>query len=222
MTVTARPPPSVKVAFGLALVVSILAIAIGTALYQWHFQQERREAAQMLSAIADLKVRQVSGWLVERVGDANAVAANPGNVQAVSACLASKSGCDALTGVLTAMMSSYGYHGASIVATDGTVLASVGQRYILHSDDQVALSRISAGGGARLSDLHVNERGVVELEVIAPLVDDGQVLAAVFLVIDAERALFPLVTSWPMPSNSGESMLLRTEGRDVQIGRAHV
>lgn len=217
MTSITRPPLSVKVVFGLAFIVSILAVAVGTALYEWHFRQERSETGNMLSAIADLKVRQVSEWLAERIGDANAVAINPNNVKAVSKCLEPRSDCGALTGALTAIMSSYGYYGAAVVTVDGSILASAGQPYTLHSQDRIILSQIAAGGGSRLSDLHVNEQGVLEFEVVAPLTEGGRVVAAVFLVIDAERGFLPTLASWPVPLGNGESMLLRIDAPDVQV-----
>jgi PAS domain S-box-containing protein len=58
--------------------------------------------------------------------------------------------------------------------------------------------------------------GEIHLDVAAPLVDDeNQPMAVLILRINPETFLYPLVQSWPLPSNSAETLLVRREGNDV-------
>jgi hypothetical protein len=66
------------------------------------------------------------------------------------------------------------------------------------------------------TDLYRSESGRVHLDWVAPLVKeiDGrrQAVGAVILDTPVERVVFPLIQSWPTPSPSAETLLVRREG----------
>ncbi|HWH70765.1 MAG TPA: ATP-binding protein, partial [Candidatus Sulfotelmatobacter sp.] len=72
-----------------------------------------------------------------------------------------------------------------------------------------------------LSDLHQDQpKGVIHLDIVFPIFEatepkPDQPLALVLLKLDARQFLFPLVQSWPTPSSTAETLLVRREGKEV-------
>ena len=72
-----------------------------------------------------------------------------------------------------------------------------------------------------ISDLQRDQtNGVVHLDIAFPVFEgadtkQGALLALVLLELDARRFLFPLVKSWPTPSHTAETLLVRREGNEV-------
>ena len=71
-----------------------------------------------------------------------------------------------------------------------------------------------------LTDLHRTDMAsFVHLDLIVPLIDrsnnDSLVLGLLALRIDPQKVLYPLIQSWPVPSKSAETLILRREGDDV-------
>ncbi|MDD2700771.1 MAG: PAS domain S-box protein [Sideroxydans sp.] len=73
---------------------------------------------------------------------------------------------------------------------------------------------------AVFSDFHRNESdGSITIDLIEPLTDaEGKperIDGAVVIKIDPSRFLYPLIRNWPVPSASGETLLIRREGEHV-------
>src|SRR5262249_21732522 len=72
-----------------------------------------------------------------------------------------------------------------------------------------------------LSELHRNNPdGPPELDLLLPIFEEadatrGSPIAMVLLKLDASRFLFPLIQSWPTPSQTAETLLVRREGDEV-------
>jgi len=69
-----------------------------------------------------------------------------------------------------------------------------------------------------LGDLHRDEpTGAVHIALAIPLMgsSSSEPIGALLLKIDPERFLYPLIQSWPTPSRSAETLLVRREGNDV-------
>ncbi len=71
------------------------------------------------------------------------------------------------------------------------------------------------------SDFHRNSYGDkgISIDLVAPLIGadrgSGRVVGAAVLQIDPSRFLYPLIQAWPVPSASGETLLVRQDGNDV-------
>jgi hypothetical protein len=84
------------------------------------------------------------------------------------------------------------------------------------------VARAASTGSFAISDLRRGASGEAEMDFCAPLFATGQgkrPLGFIYFRQDPARFLFPLVQSWPTPSGSAETLLVRREG---EIGRAHV
>ena len=65
-----------------------------------------------------------------------------------------------------------------------------------------------------LSELHAGPGDLPpHIDVIAPLfAKDGKTVGALVLRVNAEKFLYPLIQSWPLPSRTAETLLVRRDG----------
>jgi PAS domain S-box-containing protein len=115
----------------------------------------------------------------------------------------------------------YQYRDVLLVDAKGQVLLSVtGRGGRLHEEAGKVLNDALRQRQARLTNLHHGGGNLyIHLDVIAPIFADGaetgEALGAVILQCDAEQYLYPLITSWPVPSVSGETVFFSRDGDDV-------
>ena len=68
------------------------------------------------------------------------------------------------------------------------------------------------------SDLYLGPDGVVRIELVAPVLaqrpGDAPV-ASVVMHVDPRRFLYPFIQNWPLPSDSGETLLVERRGDRV-------
>ena len=72
---------------------------------------------------------------------------------------------------------------------------------------------------ALFTDLHQHGHRAPHQGVVSPLFtqrgEEQQLVGAVVLMIDAHSFLFPMLQSWPVSSNSAETLLVQRDGEDV-------
>lgn len=187
-------------------------------------QQRRlvREEVDKLEAIAALKVSQIAAWRAERLADAGMLMGSPYFVQAAVAWLAEENPEDA--GLLLERMRNamrlYGYSDLTLVDERGSSrLAVRGGDGGPHPELAAALHRAWSDGEPTMTDLHLSEGGIPHLAAVAPLFRGPrrQPAGAVVLRVNATSFLYPLVQSWPVPSRTAETLLVRREGEEVQF-----
>jgi PAS domain S-box-containing protein len=222
----------------LFLAVTSAIATLGVASYRSLERVRRIEMEQQLSAIADLKVADIANWRRERLGDADVLLRLPSiadGLQSMVATSSTEAERQRMEGFLRAVQEAYRYERVIMMDRDLAVRLSVppmvetdteplrrtareaiAARHVVFTD----LYRASDGGSIHL-DL------VVPLETpqppsmapgrrSGPLVGSGHApIAAIILQIDPRQFLFPLVQSWPTPSPTAETLLVRRDGEDV-------
>ena len=229
------PPPAERPRPRLWLTPVLLAIGLALAGLPFLAHQKARKRflerqGEALAAIADLKVRQCVAWRAERLADGMSLAGNPLLLAAVSTGLpeaangrepAGRAAAQAVVSVrsvLAVVRKAYGYERVSLVDRQGQLLLT---------DPAGSISALEAADLARdtrgveevsLVDLHA-VGPATHLAVVAPLrlADRPSAPADVFVVLEIAPGLFlyPLLQSWPTPSGSAETLLVRREGNDV-------
>jgi PAS domain S-box-containing protein len=205
----------------VCLVAAIL--IAGTLVYRVQEQQIQDSVTAELSSIALLKTEQIAAWRAERVGDAAVLSQNRFFIDSVQEYLASPDPAKqqkilALFGQLNA---SYHYRNILLVDPEGNIKASLDP-----SDTAISsgLGRALAGSfaaqNATLTDLSLSTGSrSPQMYAIAPLLvtDTGgtRVVGAVVMTIDPAVDLYPLIQSWPVPSQSAETLLVEREGDHV-------
>src|ERR1035441_6440469 len=72
-----------------------------------------------------------------------------------------------------------------------------------------------------MSDLHQGQtNSLIHLDILIPIFANaeskqGDPIGEVLMQLDPRQFLFPLLETWPTPSRSAETMLVRQDGNDV-------
>ena len=177
--------------------------------YSYYLAQSRAVESGIggqLAAVADLKVGQFAAWRRERIDEALLIAGNP--------LLRRTGGVEA---ELKTWLGSLDYPAISVVDRNGRVRISSGGKSKDSEADILALARVTLRSGeVRVADLHWTPRGEISMEVAAPIpgIGGSRPDGAVVTRIDPYRSLYPMIRRWPIPSRTGESLLVR-EGDTV-------
>jgi two-component system, cell cycle sensor histidine kinase and response regulator CckA len=204
------------------LVTGILA----TGFFFYHAQQRRikTEAQNNIAAIADLKVSQIARWRQERMIDAKLTYENAAFIRLVSEYLRvpRKSGAQQeIFKLMKSFQKDAGYKSVLLLDIKGHVRLSISQdKDTVGSYGQSIFHEVLLHRQVILSDLHQSAAiPFVHLDLIIPLVSpdrrDSSMIGALFLRIDPNDVLFPLIQAWPTPSRTSETLLLEQDGDSI-------
>ena len=205
--------------------VIVLAIAVAAG---WLALEQTREAERVayttVRTVAELKVRQIHRWRLDRMDDAAYFMHNPVVIDIVTNWLADPAlpAAERLRQSLRTAQTYLGDENILLIAPDGQLLFSV-EPYTeaLYPALREAWVGACATNQVSFVDLHTNlVHAKPHIDVLAPLRvpgrDDGA-CAALVLQIDPEKFLYPLIQQWPVPSDSAETLLVRREGEQVRL-----
>jgi len=210
----------------LAVIFSVLTAGIGLAgyLYYLHHQKAiKHRVWDELAAVADLKTGQIAQWRGERVACARSILKNPYIAAEVRQWF-ERPGDPVRRQRLLAWLEGLKelYHFQSVVLLD----EQGGERLSVAGGKPAAaqLKALAAGTlrtkGTVFTDLHPNDTPQgTHLAVTAPLLvrqGPGTIVVGVLVFwIDPHEELYPLIQSWPTPSPTAETLLVRREGDEV-------
>ncbi|MCL5022484.1 MAG: ATP-binding protein [Nitrospirae bacterium] len=210
--------------YRLVLIFFLLTAGVGIAGYLYYASQKEHLISQMggeLSAIADLKTSQITTWRRERILDGSLLVSPP-LLSHVREFVEKPGGPhrEELLAWLKMLKKQPSYYGASLVDTKGTLLLSseIGEAFGAAGEKLVAEALEEKK--IVLSDFHstpATEEAHIDLVVPLSLTDGGPdaPLGVLFIRIDPNRFLYPLIQSWPTPSGTAETLLVRREGDKV-------
>ena len=204
-----------------ALTIGI--IALGTLYYRSFEQDVRAGVENQLSSIADLKVRQIVQWRKERMADGRLLFKNPSFSAMARRFLAQPADADArrqLLDWLGKYPTAHGYDQIRLMDAQGVTRLSVpGDLPTAASTTLRTAAEVLRSGQVIFQDLFLHDQDHrVYLQVMIPLLDTldaNRPLGVVNLRLDPSDYLFPFVQTWPVPSKTGETLLVRREGDDV-------
>lgn len=225
---SASVPPSPHSVRTPLLIFTLLVGAIGSAGYLGHLQQKeivRQEQQDELASIATEKTEQIASWLAERRNDAQVFANDPLFVRQAGQWLTEGASdgnrADLLLNRLTILNEAYDFKTVALLDEQGRVRLSP-SNYELDMDQQTRALRALNTNRTEISDLyqpHNTAAMPAAIDIIAPILSDnhmnGQPIGAMYLQIDPQRYLFPLIQSWPTPSASAEVLIVRREGNSI-------
>ena len=203
--------------------MTLILLAGGALFYRAQERYFRQDAETNLNTIASFKVDQIVQWRAERIGDAAVIMESPFFIEEVTRFLADPR-AEATAQMLArfrSLQEHYHYRDILLVDADGKVRLSLsGGLRQLHTEAAQVLASALRDRKPKLSDLHAGPGDLPpHLDVIAPLfTGSGEVsepIGAVILQSDAKKFLYPLIQSWPTPSQTAESILVRRDGNAV-------
>ncbi|MBI5118138.1 PAS domain S-box protein [Candidatus Poribacteria bacterium] len=201
----------------------LVLLAGGVWFYQGQEERLRQEAEANLDAIARLKVDEIVAWRAERFGDGAVCMDSPFFVAAVMQWMARPEAdvSEQLLARFRSMQKNYGYSDVLLVDAGGKVRLSLsGRSGPLHEDAVQAMVEAFRERRPVFTDLHVGPGDLPShLDVVAPLFTQNSVapkpVGAIILQSEARRFLYPLVQTWPTPSRTAETLLVRRDGETV-------
>jgi two-component system cell cycle sensor histidine kinase/response regulator CckA len=200
--------------------ISLIIIVGGFLLYRSEVGRIEKEKYGEIKAIGDLKTGQLVQWRKERLADVDSAAKRPAVKRGVEDLIRSPHASRSREGaekLLKAELTHGMYVDALLLAMNGDVLFSAGSPPGPADTAFLEAMQVGSGSlGAVLSRLYRSQDGKIYIDAIAPVSDvNGRPSAMLVLRTDAEAFLYPLVQSWPTPSRTAETLLVRKEGSEV-------
>lgn len=205
--------------------VALLIVAAGLALYHHDLKENRATQARQLESIIEFKRQQIESWLKDRQRDSLTWSQGSLFGDGVAQWLAGN-GADAqlerrIEQRIWHIKESFGYVGVALLDREGQVRLAVGKRPADPSRTATLARSAIASGAAQFSDLYLSgnapEPAAVLLDFVAPIraLGEKHPTAALAFSVDPGQFLFPLIQSWPLPSATAESLLVRRESDRV-------
>jgi PAS domain S-box-containing protein len=223
-----REPGAIGKSTRLLQVIALAALVaaiLGGGIWFYISQERglRRTREEELLAVARLKADQIVQWRAERLVEAGFITDSPLFTGLAARWMAAQNRQDAELILLRfkSIEMNYKYRDISLVDIRGTTLFSLhGTTRRLHADALKYMSISLSTGRPVMTDLHrFTEDDAAHIDAIAPLfwTSGGSrvPLGALVLCIDAERFLYPMIQAWPLPGETGETLLVRREGAHV-------
>lgn len=223
-------PPDAEARLGRRLValcgLGAVALALAGAAYLRARQAHARAAAhQELNAIADLKLHEITQWREERQADARFFSRARFVAQDVQRFLAeplSATNRAAVRHWLNLLKGGDRYYAALIFDPRRERRLAIPEDASEPEPLVRALqTQAEQEGEVIMTDLHQDQtNGLIHLDLGFAVFEEadpqrGSPIATVLLKLDPRQFLFPLVESWPTPSQTAETLLVRREGTDV-------
>lgn len=215
---------------GLLAVFTVLSLGITAAGRAYYLAQKAslcRRVHSELASIAHLKVSQIARWRDEELKDATEISNNPFVGAQVARWLADPSNPrlrkDTLTWMRSLLLSGKEWSAVALYDRNLNLRLAVPESYAGHAPRrEYMVQRTFDFGTPSLTDLHTAHTkwgARPHFDLLVPLkarVGASSWTVAVLVIrLDAESFLYPLIQSWPTPSRTAETLLVRREDDQV-------
>ncbi len=196
----------------------LLSVAFSLAGVEYvHYIREKltTEGYSDLASVGTLKSQGISTWRTERLNDAETFARVPAFAIFLEQPDGQESIRDSALTMLHAIHRHLGYANAALLNGDFEVALSGNEEEVPILENTIATARMTLEeGGPHASPLQkCPVLGHAVAEFMAPVKNrEGETVGVLVLREDARTFLYPNLASWPFPSKSGESVLVRKDG----------
>lgn len=212
----------------LTLIFTLMAVGVimtGYINYRSYERHFRHELERQLSAIAQLKVKELIQWRRERLGDGSILFKNKTFSALARRFLESPKDTDAqkqLQDWMFKYATAYTYAQVTLFDTDGSLRALAPEDADFH-DFEISgnVAQILREGRVVFQDFHRDggmADGAIHLGVVVPIfdeADDSRPLGVLVMDIDPATYFYPFMSHWPTPSQTAETLLVRRDGDDA-------
>lgn len=218
----ARPEPAQSNALRPFLFIASFIVAVTAAAVAAAVQQHKTREIDRLQAIADFRTRQVSDWVRERtIGDAALVQSSQFFADLYQRWqLERDAGAgETLKRRLAWLADSRGFAAVSLFDARGKRIWGSAEAPLQIADELArAFAKVSADGKVTRVGPYRGLRGKLRLDYVTPLAGARQPdrdTPLIVLHLKPETWLLPTLQSWPVPTESGETLLFRRDGKEV-------
>ncbi len=203
-----------------ALAIGVIVLGTGSYLDQRENLLLQRNAE--LLAIANLKAHQIERWLTTQQAEVQSLGHSPFLATAIVRW--SRSADHELEQLirtrLELLLQTHGYSDILVVATGSPARTLLAAASTAATPPPAELEQAVASGWQEQKPLHTelyrldhNGRARAVVDFVAPIA--GSAGLVLVLRSDPERFLYPYIQSWPVPSTTAESLLVRRDGDQV-------
>jgi PAS domain S-box-containing protein len=205
--------------------LSVAFIATGYFYYQYQVAYITKQKEAELATIVDLKVNQIVAWRQERTADANVIFHDRFFAAKVEDWLHGVKNPALKKEILNYLGSLiiHQYQSAILLDPQGRVSLSVPEENQKLSRHIKKLTRMALDTKQPVfSDLYrVEASKAIQLSILVPLLvsrgGQPQPVGVVFLSLDPQKFLYPMLQSWPTPSRTSEILLVRRQGNEAVV-----
>jgi PAS domain S-box-containing protein len=223
MTTHRKRPPASWPLLSLFFVVTVSSILIG---FIYYFNQKKnilKEKQTELSSISYLKIRQISQWRDERIGDAKFLVENVLLVRNFSEYLESPAESHMKSDILQnlrLLTDNFDYKEVMLLKKDGTLSLSYPIKDTINTEPVNSLVYDFKSIKRMLfADQIVSDGKLLRIDLIVPLfksgVTDTIVHGFLDLRIDPERTLYPIIQSLPSMDKSAAILLVKRDHDEI-------
>ncbi|MES9849433.1 MAG: PAS domain S-box protein, partial [Candidatus Thiodiazotropha sp.] len=203
------------------LLLALIVVPLTLILAYSTIQNKKSSEISRLQAISDLKVELVDDWLQERWQDSNFVRYN----QAIPIAFKSwrqnndQAAFDHLVEQLKAIKNIGHFEGVDLLDDTGTLLwQSDGLHTQIDRKRFGLILRLAKSGNVEKLGPYRDSHGVPHLDFIIPYQDEHQATEFILVLhVDPTDTLLSTASDWPLPSNSGEVVLFRRDGAELEF-----
>jgi PAS domain S-box-containing protein len=209
----------------LILIFVILSIGILTTGYLYYKNQENylaKEKQQELVAIIALKIEQIISWRQERIDYASTIMDDPFLAIRIRDFIKGRTNPRLKKQIIERLtaLATYQYQSLTLIDPQGNVRLSVSTlKEGLTPYVKSLASQAMQTQKVVFSDLYLDEDSKVMLNVLTPLLvmqgKEKVTIGVISIKIEPYQFLYPLIKSWPTPSLTGETEIVRLEGNKV-------
>jgi PAS domain S-box-containing protein len=202
----------------LFLVATIL--VVGGLFFQYQVLELRRSTVQSLTSVSDLKANEIAVWLSERKADASVVESS----RIVKQLLKTPNNSEMKSAVreyFDTLCNAYHYEAITLLDShESPLLASPNDSVFQNSCKPSHIRSLLSLEDNVLTDLHRSgPNEPIHFSLLFQIKDglepNAPAIGFVLMAIDPYKFLYPFIQSWPTPSQTAETMLVRGEGKDV-------
>lgn len=215
-----------KRSFTLFFIIFIITasgfFALGNLSYQQYSARYLDNVNQQLNSIAKLKVDSISAWRRERTADVQSLAQNPTFLSLVDQYIHGGHDpaiADEIEEWFITVGKAYDYNHIYLADSQGNMLFSTPNED--HSVPEHVLSYIKVDfiqKSVSWVDFHRHENGEILLAIVSPIFSatNSQIpLGLLVFELSPDKWLYPYMQTWPIPSETAETLLVRKEGNGV-------
>ncbi len=201
--------------------ITILLVAIGYLFYQNGYKSLLNQNYNEINSIADLKESLILTWRGERISDARAMAADDHLLEQIQTYRDNPKNSEVKQSIvsrMTVIKDLYSYSDVLITDQKGEVLLSVlGKNEVSPPVLINQLTESVARNDVVFGDFY-SCKGCdgIRLDITAPFRRAVSTDPVLFILrIDPAQFIYPMIQTWPTPSQSGETLLVRKEGNEA-------
>ena len=217
---------SIRAGFVYVLIFILLAVGIFSSSYisYRNFEKQYRiHAESQLSAIAELKEKNLVNWRTERLADADMLQQNPAFAALAQAYLKDPQDGAAQSQIqawLAIYKLYYEYERVNLLDTQGrTLLSSPPEAQPLSLDVVKRIPEVLQSKQSIMVDFLRRESDQqIRMYLLIPILDSqpgSRVIGLVSIGIDPQKYLYPFINEWPVNSSTAETLLVRRDGNEV-------